>query len=105
MAPIDDLLSRMDALLQPMRAAGDERQHFLSTYMRTTIAVKHEIERGAFVDDAWTERWDIVFADLYLEALEEWNANGLRVPDRGGSRSRRPTRRRASRRSGICCSA
>jgi hypothetical protein len=76
MAPIDDLLSRMDALVRPMRATGDERQHFLSTYMRTTIAVKHEIERGAFVDDDWTERWDIVFADLYLEALEEWNTNG-----------------------------
>ena len=76
MAPIDDLLSRMDALVQPMRASGDERQHFLSTYMRTTIAVKHEIERGTFVDDDWTERWDIVFADLYLDALREWNAKG-----------------------------
>jgi hypothetical protein len=76
MAPIDDLLSRMDALVQPMRASGDERQHFLSTYMRTTIAVKHEIERGAFVDGDWTERWDIAFADLYLDALEEWNAKG-----------------------------
>jgi len=75
MAPIDELLSRMDALVQPMRASGDERQHFLSTYMRTTVAVKHEIERGAFVDGDWTERWDIAFADLYLEALEEWNAN------------------------------
>jgi hypothetical protein len=76
MAPIDELLSRMDALLQPMRATGDERQHFLATYMRTTLAVKHEIERGAFVDDAWTERWDIAFADLYLDALDEWNAKG-----------------------------
>ncbi len=74
MAPIDDLLSRMDALLQPMRATGDERQHFLATYMRTTLAVKHEIERGGFVDAAWTERWDIAFADLYLDALDEWNA-------------------------------
>ncbi len=76
MAPIDDLLSRMDALLQPMRAAGDERQHFLATYMRTTVAVKAEIERGAFVDGDWTERWDIAFADLYLDALDEWNATG-----------------------------
>ena len=75
MAPIDDLLSRMDALLQPMRAAGDERQHFLATYMRTTLAVKHEIERGGFVDAVWTERWDIAFADLYLDALEDWNAD------------------------------
>jgi hypothetical protein len=76
MAPIDDLLSRMDTLLQPMREAGDERQHFLATYMRTTLAVKHEIEGGGFVDDAWTERWDIAFADLYLDALDEWNAKG-----------------------------
>jgi hypothetical protein len=76
MTPIDDLLSRMDAFLQPMRAAGDERQHFLATYMRTTLAVKHEIERGGFVDNAWTERWDIAFADLYLDALDEWNAQG-----------------------------
>jgi hypothetical protein len=79
MAPIDDLLSRMDALLQPMRAAGDERQHFLATYMRTTLAVKHEIERGGFVDAAWTERWDIAFADLYLDVLEDGNA-GRTVP-------------------------
>ena len=38
-------------LLQPMRATGDERQHFLATYMRTTLAVKHELERGGFVDE------------------------------------------------------
>jgi hypothetical protein len=76
MAAIDDLLSRMDALLQPMRTSGDERQHFLATYIRTTLAVKHEIERGAFVDDAWTERWDIAFADLYLDALDQWNVSG-----------------------------
>jgi len=76
MAPIDDLLSRMDALLQPMREAGDERQHFLATYMRTTIAVKAGIELGGFVDAVWTERWDIAFAALYLDALDDWNANG-----------------------------
>ncbi len=74
MAPIDELLSRMDDLLQPMRATGDGRQHFLATYMRTTLAVQHELERGGFVDGAWTERWDIAFADLYLEALDDWNA-------------------------------
>jgi hypothetical protein len=79
MPPIDDLLLRMDGLLQPMRATGDERRYFLATYMRTTLAVKHEIERGGFVDGAWTERWDIAFADLYLDALDEGNA-GRPVP-------------------------
>jgi hypothetical protein len=76
MAPIDDLLARMDGLLRPMLAAGDERQHFLATYIRTTLEVKREIERGAFADNEWTERWDIAFADLYLDALDEWNAKG-----------------------------
>ena len=76
MPQIDDLLARMDTLLQPMRAAGDERQHFLATYMRTTLAVKAQIEQSRFVDDAWTERWDIAFADLYLDALDVWNATG-----------------------------
>jgi len=75
-APIDDLLDRMELLLAPLRDARDERRHFLATYLRTTRAVKSEIDRGGFVDEPWTERWDVVFADLYLDALETWNASG-----------------------------
>ena len=76
MAAIDDLLGRMEELLIPLRATGDERRHFLATYLRTTRAVGAEIEAGGFVDGAWTERWDVVFADLYLDALEMWDATG-----------------------------
>jgi hypothetical protein len=76
LAPIDRLLSRMDGLLAPMEAGGDERRHFLAVYRRTTIAVRGEIERGGFLDDAWTEAWDIEFADLYLDALDAWNDRG-----------------------------
>jgi uncharacterized protein DUF5995 len=76
MAPIDDLLGRMEFLLAPLRETGDERRHFLATYLRTTRAVKAEIDAGGFVDGDWTERWDVVFADLYLDALEAWNDTG-----------------------------
>jgi hypothetical protein len=75
-SPIDDLLARMGALLEPMVASNDERRHFLAVYRRTTLAVKEDLERGGFVDGEWTERWDIVFADLYLEALTTWNETG-----------------------------
>jgi hypothetical protein len=75
-SPINDLLARMQSLLDPMVASGDERQHFLAVYRRTTIAVRDDLERGGFVDPSWTERWDIVFADLYLDALREWNETG-----------------------------
>ncbi len=76
MGPIDELLARMESLHAPMADAADERRYFLATYMRTTRAVKQEIERGGFVDGRWTEAWDVAFANLYLDALETWNATG-----------------------------
>lgn len=58
---------------------ADQRRYFHSTYLRTTRAVRDEIKRGGFVDGAWTERWDVVFADLYLEAYEQYEATGRTV--------------------------
>ena len=60
----------MAALLKPLQADGDQRRYFHATYQRTTIAVAGEIKRGGFADAEWVERWDVAFADLYLEALE-----------------------------------
>ena len=67
---IDELIARMAAVLEPLQADGDQRQYFHATYQRTTIAVAGEIKRGGFSDAQWVERWDVAFADLYLEALE-----------------------------------
>ena len=66
---IEELIGRMAALLEPLQAAGDQRQYFHATYQRTTIAVAEEIRRGGFADPGWVERWDVAFADLYLDAL------------------------------------
>jgi hypothetical protein len=67
---IDELIARMAALLEPLEADGDQRRFFHATYQRTTIAVADELKRGGFGDPDWVERWDVAFADLYLEALE-----------------------------------
>jgi hypothetical protein len=66
---IDELIARMTAMLEPLEAAGDKRRYFHATYLRTTIAVAGEIRGGGFADAEWVERWDVVFADLYLDAL------------------------------------
>ncbi len=72
---IDGLIERMTELLEPMEAADDPKRIFHATYLRTTIAVAGEIKRpGGFADPQWTERWDVAFADLYLEALERLQA-------------------------------
>ncbi|MGI5176895.1 DUF5995 family protein [Dactylosporangium sp. CA-152071] len=51
-------------------APADARRHFHGTYLRTTYAVAEEIERGGFLDAAWLNRWDVAFAELYLDALD-----------------------------------
>ena len=91
----------MAAAGESLKAAGDQRRYFHATYQRTTIAVADRIRAGGFDDPGWVERWDIAFADLYLDALEDGLA-GRRPPGRGRSRSPpRPT----CRRSGTFCSA
>jgi hypothetical protein len=78
-AGIGALLERMEGLLAPLEAAGDPGRFFLATYLRTTRAVAEELELGGFRDPAWVERWDVAFADLYLDAVEEAQA-GRRPP-------------------------
>jgi hypothetical protein len=70
---IKQLIERMETLLEPLVRNQDRRRFFHATYIRTTRAFGAEVERGGFLDNEWTERWDVAFADLYLEALERWN--------------------------------
>ena len=73
---IEDLISHMETLLGPMELEGDPKRYFLGTYLRTTRAVADELASGNFLDPAWVERWDVFFADLYLNALKAWNTDG-----------------------------
>jgi hypothetical protein len=67
---IEDLIGRMQGIREALEAAGDRRRYFHATYQRTTVAVAEELRRGGFGDPEWVERWDVAFADLYLDALE-----------------------------------
>jgi hypothetical protein len=75
---IDVLITRMETMLGDL-SPDNPRRFFHSTYMRTTIAVKEELGRRAFLDNDWVERWDVSFAGLYLDALEEYE-NGRVTP-------------------------
>jgi len=75
---IPGLVERMVADLDRL-PDGDARRHFHSTYLRTTRAVGEEVDRGGFLDGPWLERWDIAFAELYLDALDA-DLTGAAVP-------------------------
>ncbi len=65
----------MDLLLAPLEARRDPMRLFLATYRRTTLTVRDMIERQEFTDNEWVERWDIAFANLYLDAVEGWETD------------------------------
>jgi hypothetical protein len=67
---IEALLQRMRADLDRLRADGDARRFFHATYLRTTETVAAEIGRGGFGDGDWLTRWDLAFADFYVDALD-----------------------------------
>ena len=67
---LDGLLEQMRTDLTTLEAHRDARRFFHATYLRTTQAVADEIARGGFTDDEWVRHWDLVFADLYLDALQ-----------------------------------
>jgi hypothetical protein len=52
---------------------SDARRHFHATYLRSTRAFDEELARGGFLDPVWLEAFDVVFANLYLEALAAWD--------------------------------
>ena len=79
---IDRLIERMQAILAAFPPL-DPRRHFHSVYLRTTQAVAEEIQTaglGGFLDAVWVERWDVAFAQRYLDALEAWSGDPANTP-------------------------
>ena len=70
------VLAEMQARLDALPAALAKRRVFLSTYQRTTAAVGAAIDRARFEDPEWVERWDVVFAELYLGAHDAYLSGG-----------------------------
>src|SRR5215831_11760567 len=70
----------MTVLAGELRQDGDARLAFHATYLRTTRAVAAAMRAGAFKDTDWVDRWDVAFAQLYLDALDA-SRRGDPVPE------------------------
>jgi Family of unknown function (DUF5995) len=69
-SPITAVVADMQERLDGLPARLGHQRVFLSTYRRTTEAVGAAIGQASFEDPRWVERWDVVFAELYLAALD-----------------------------------
>ncbi|RZU31516.1 DUF5995 family protein [Blastococcus saxobsidens] len=74
-SPVAALVARMSDLLAELEDTGNPARFFLGTYLRTTRAVAAGLDRGLFEDAGWVTRWDVDFAERYLDALAAHRAD------------------------------
>lgn len=68
---IDDVLVRLDAIIETTRQRGTADGYFAALYRRVTAEVKAGIARGDFEDGPRMARFDIIFARRYIAAWEQ----------------------------------
>jgi len=70
-ATIDEVLSALDVIIDACRRRGSANGYFAAMYRRVTAEVQRRIERGDFDDGARMIRFDVIFAQRYLDAWAE----------------------------------
>jgi Family of unknown function (DUF5995) len=69
---IDDVIRSLDAIIGWAHDRKNRAGYFAALYRRVTRAVKQGIAAGRFQDGARMERLDVIFANRYLTAFEQW---------------------------------
>jgi hypothetical protein len=68
LATIDEVLAALDVILDTCRKRGSASGYFAAMYRRVTAEVQRRIVRGDFDDGPRMTRFDVVFAQRYLDA-------------------------------------
>jgi hypothetical protein len=69
---IDEVSEHLDDSIAYARRAKSRLGYFAALYRNVTIKVKEGILAGSFEDAARMERFDVTFANRYLDALERY---------------------------------
>jgi hypothetical protein len=74
---IDQVIARLEEIIEASIAAADRRGYFAALYNRVTQRVKTGIANGEFDDGERMERLDVTFATRYLDAYDAYVAGEL----------------------------
>lgn len=78
---IDDVLSQLELIISEAGKTSDRIGYFASMYYKVTAGVKQGIKKGEFDDGPRMEKFDVIFANRYLDALNSWKKkSSLRGP-------------------------
>ncbi len=71
---IGDVVKRMESIAASL-PESDGVRHFNRLYLAVTRAVEEGVRGVSFQDEPFISQLDVVFANLYFEALEDWEAH------------------------------
>jgi hypothetical protein len=74
---VADAHERLVGLAAAFEERGDRRAVFLDIYARMTAAVADGIDRGDFVDSEWVSAYLVEFANLYRQAVYDYEAGNV----------------------------
>lgn len=66
---LDEVIDRLTEIIDWSRQTGSRMGYFAALYRKVTLKVADGIRHGNFDDGARMERFDVVFANRYLEAV------------------------------------
>ena len=69
---IDEVIEQLDAIIEDTRREGSRLGFFAALYRRVTVEVRKGIAAGRFENGPRMERFDVTFANRYLEALDRF---------------------------------
>jgi len=69
---IDEILEELDVIIQKSISQNNFLGIFAYVYLRTTAQIKTEIEQEKFEDNERLQKFDVLFANLYLDAYRNY---------------------------------
>jgi hypothetical protein len=71
---IVDVVAEMEDRLEPLAATCDHDAIFSLAYLRVTENVQAAADSGYFADRTWLTQVDALFAQMYFDTMDAWNA-------------------------------
>lgn len=76
---IDQVIERLGEIIDWAAHNNSRAGYFAALYRRVTVEVKQGIDDGFFEDGPRMKRLDVIFANRYLEAFDQWRGDGERT--------------------------
>ena len=71
---IDEVVEQLDQIIEWAITQSNRIGYFASLYRNVTVAVRAGIQEGQFEDGARMEQLDVIFANRFLEAFRQYQA-------------------------------